>query len=191
MSPDASGTAGNDVGLVDLWAALCSQSVDGQSMVDRRGAEHFFARVWSQVKSDFGFGRQPDSLEVLNERLRRAGYRPFTRCVVVGLGFAAFYVIFCLFFCTVEGKNLANLLLLGGVLHQFVIRRQRGAPVLWASFLVAAGVPAIYLFAPRGAAPADEKVKDVYKACVNAAKEWCDTYEKCRDAWEACGPASR
>ena len=160
-------------------------------MVDRRGVERFFARVWSQVKRDFGFGRQPDSLEVLNERLRRAGYRPFTRCVVVGLGFAAFYVIFCLFFCTVEGKNLANLLLLGGVLHQFVIRRQRGAPVLWASFLVAAGVPAINLFAPRGAVPADEKVKDVYKACVNAAKEWCDTYGMGCDAFEACGPAPR
>ena len=159
-------------------------------MVDRRGVERFFARVWSDAKRDFGFGRQPDSLEVLNERLRRAGYRPFTRCVVVGLGFAAFYVIFCLFFCTVEGKNLANLLLLGGVLHQFVIRRQRGAPVLWASFLVAAGVPAINLFAPRGAAPADEKVKDVYKACVNAAKECSvvdqDTYKKCNDAFEAC-----
>ena len=159
-------------------------------MVDRRGVERFFARVWSQVKRDFGFGRQPDSLEVLNERLRRAGYRPFTRCVVVGLGFAAFYVIFCLFFCTVEGKNLANLLLLGGVLHQFVIRRQRGAPVLWASFLVAAGVPAINLFAPRGAAPADEKVKAAYKACLNAAKECSvvdqDTYKKCNDAFEAC-----
>ena len=160
-------------------------------MVDRRGAERFFARVWSQVKRDFGFGRQPDSLEVLNERLRHAGYRPFTRCVVVGLGFAAFYVIFCLFFCTVEGKNLANLLLLGGVLHKFVIRRQRGAPVLWASFLVAAGVPAINLFAPRGAAPADEKVKAAYKACVNAAKEWCDTYGMGCDAFEACGPAPR
>ena len=156
-------------------------------MVDRRGVERFFARVWSDVKRDFGFAqRQPDFLDALDARLRLQGYHPGIRCVVVGLGFAAFYVIFCLFFCTVEGKNLANLLLLGGVLHQFVIRRQRGAPVLWASFLVAAGVPAINLFAPRGAAPADEKVKAAYKACFNAAKEWCDTYEKCRDAWEAC-----
>ena len=32
---------------------------------------------------------------------------------------------------------------------------------------------------------ADEKVKDAFLACVNAAKECGDTYKKCREAFEA------
>ena len=168
-----------------------AHKIDGQSMVDRRGVERFFARVWSQAKRDFGFARQPDSLDALNERLRLRGYGPVIRCIVVGLGLAASYVIFYIFFGTIEGQNLANLLLLGGVLHNFANRRARGVPVQWPVFLVAAAVPAINLFAPRGAAPADEKVQDAHKACVNAAEEWCDTYKKCRDAFEACAQASR
>jgi hypothetical protein len=161
-------------------------------MVERRSQfRRGLARVWSQAKRDFGFARQPDSLDALNERLRLRGYGPVIRCIVIGLCFAASYVIFCLF-CTVEGQNLANLLLLGGVLHKFANRRARGVPVQWPVFLVAAAVPAINLFAPRGAAPADEKVQDAYKACVNAAEEWCDKYNKnpC-PAFEACAQASR
>ena len=124
-------------------------------MVERHGVERFFARVWSQAKRDFGFERQPDSLDALDARLRLHGYGPFVRCIVVGLGLAASYVIFYIFFGTIEGQNLMNLLWLGGVLHKFV-NRPRGAPVQWPIFLVAAAVPAINLFAPRGAAPADE-----------------------------------
>ena len=56
----------------------------------------------------------------------------------------------------------------------------------WTRLLVAAAIPAINLFASWV-----ENVKDTYKACVNAAEEWCDTYEKCRDAFEACAQASR
>ena len=161
-------------------------------MVERRSQfRRGLARVWSQAKRDFGFVRQPDSLDALDARLRLQGYSPFVRCSVVGLGLAASYVIFYIFFGTIEGQNLANLLLLGGVLHKFANRRARGVPVQWPVFLVAAAVPAINLFAPRGAAPADEKVQDAYKACVNAAEEWCDTYKKCRDAFEACTQASR
>ena len=40
------------------------------------------------------------------------------------------YVIFYIFFGTIEGQNLVYLLLLGGLLHQFV-NRPRGVPVHW------------------------------------------------------------
>ena len=130
---------------MDLWAALCSQS-RWQSMVDRRGVERFFARVWSDVKRDFGFAqRQPDFLDALDARLRLQGYHPCIRCVVVGLGFAASYVIFCIFFVTREIQNLVYLLWLGGLLHQ-VVNRPRGVPVQWTRLLVAAAIPAINLF---------------------------------------------
>ena len=128
-------------------------------MVDRRGVERFFARVWSQAKRDFGFVRQPDSLDRLNERLRLRGYGPVIRCIVVGLGLAASYVIFYIFFGTIEGQNLANLLLLGGVLHKLV-NRPRGAEVHWPSFLRAAAVPALFLVLPRLSSLADDVRKE-------------------------------
>jgi len=86
---------------------------------------------------------------------------------------------------------LIILLLLGGFILKLATR-PRGAEVDWEplitlAFLLFGAVVA----PPQGAAPADEKVKAAYKACVNAAKEWCDTYEKCRDAWEACAHASQ
>ena len=132
------------VGLVDLGSPL--HRVDGQSMVDRRGVERFFARVWSDVKRDFGFAqRQPDFLDALDARLRLQGYHPGIRCLVVGLGLAASYAIFCIFFCTREIQNLVYLLWLGGLLHQ-VVNRPRGVPVQWTRLLVAAAIPAINLF---------------------------------------------
>ena len=86
---------------------------------------------------------------------------------------------------------LIILLLLGWFILKLATR-PRGAEVDWEplitlAFLLFGAVVA----PPQWAAPADEKVKAAYKACVNAAKEWCDTYEKCRDAWEACAHASR
>ena len=107
----------------------------------RRGLTH----VWEQAKRDFGFAeRQPDLLDALDARLRLQGH-PVTRCVVVGLGFAASYVFIYFFLGTIEGQNLANLLLLGGVLHKLA-NRPRGVPVLWSSFLAAAALPAFLLF---------------------------------------------
>ena len=115
-------------------------------MVDRRGVERFFARVWSDVKRDFGFAqRQPDLLDALDARLRLQGYGPVIRCIAVGLGLAASIGIFFLFLGTVEIQNLVYLLWLGGVLHQ-VVNRPRGVPVQWTRFLVAAAIPAINLF---------------------------------------------
>jgi hypothetical protein len=155
-------------------------------MVDRRGVERFFARVWSHTKGVFGIEeRRPDLLDALDARLRLQGYHPLSRCVVVGLGLAASYAIFYIFFVTREVQNLIYLLWLGGLLHQ-VVNRPRGVPVQWTRLLVAAAIPAINLFASWA-----EKVKDTYEACVNAAEEWCDTHEKCRDAFEACANASR
>ena len=104
------------------------------------------ARVWSDVKRDFGFApRQPDFLDALDARLRLQGYHPVIRCVVVGLGLAASYVIFYIFFVTIEIQNLVYLLWLGGLLHQ-VVNRPRGVPVQWTRLLVAAAIPAINLF---------------------------------------------
>ena len=116
-------------------------------MVDRRGVERFFARVWSDVKRDFGFAqRQPDFLDALDARLRLQGYHPLlSRCVVVGLGFAASYVFIYFFLGTIEIQNLVYLLWLGGLLHQ-VVNRPRGVPVQWTRLLVAAAIPAINLF---------------------------------------------
>ena len=115
-------------------------------MVDRRGVERFFARVWGDVKRDFGFAqRQPDFLDALDARLRLQGYHPGIRCVVVGLGLAASYAIFYIFFVTIEVQNLVYLLWLGGLLHQ-VVNRPRGVPVQWTRLLVAAAIPAINLF---------------------------------------------
>ena len=173
-----------DVGLADLGSpcSVCRWAEHGRP--SRSGT--LFARVWSDVKRDFGFAqRQPDFLDALDARLRLQGYHPLSRCVVVGLGFAASYVIFYIFFVTREIQNLVYLLWLGGLLHQ-VVNRPRGVPVQWTRFLVAAAIPAINLFASWV-----ENVKDTYKACVNAAEEWCDTYEKCHDAFEACAQASR
>ena len=114
-------------------------------MVDRRGVERFFARVWSDVKRDFGFAqRQPDFLDALDARLRLQGYHPVVRCVVLGLGLAASYAIFCIFFVTIEIQNLVYLLWLGGGLHQ-VVNRPRGVPVQWTRFIVTAAIPAINL----------------------------------------------
>ena len=116
-------------------------------MVERRSQfRRGLAHVWSQAKRDFGFGeRQPDLLDALDARLRLGGYGPFVRCIVVGLGLAASYVIFFLFLGTIEIQNLVNLLWLGGVLHQFV-NRPRGVPVQWTRLLVVAAIPAINLF---------------------------------------------
>ena len=86
-----------------------------------------------------------DDAEALDARLRLQGYHPGIRCVVVGLGFAASYAIFCIFFCTREIQNLVYLLWLGGVLHQ-VVNRPRGVPVQWTRLLVTAAIPAINLF---------------------------------------------
>ena len=154
-------------------AALCSV-VERRSMVVRRrpgpqpaaqaaprprrgaraAAEGFFAFAWSQAKRDFGFEPRPAvevhprlraNLDALDARLRLSGYSPFVRCVVVGLGVAASYAIFCIFFCTREIQNLVYLLWLGGLLHQ-VVNRPRGVPVQWTRLLVAAAIPAINLF---------------------------------------------
>ena len=89
--------------------------------------------------------RRPDLLDALDARLRLQGYHPGIRCLVVGLGFAASYVIFYFCFGTIEGQNLMNLLLLGGVLHKLA-NRPRGVPVHWESFLAAAALPAFLLF---------------------------------------------
>ena len=114
-------------------------------MVDRRGVERFFARVWSDVKRDFGFAqRQPDFLDALDARLRLQGYHPGIRCLVVGLGVAASYAIFFLFLGTREIQNLVYLLWLGGLLDQ-VVNRPRGVPVQWTRFIVTAAIPAINL----------------------------------------------
>ena len=130
---------------MDLWAALCTESMG--SMVERpsqfrRGLAH----VWKFSKGVFGIEeRRPDLLDALDARLRLSGYSPFVRCVVVGLGVAASYAIFCIFFCTREIQNLVYLLWLGGLLHQ-VVNRPRGVPVQWTRLLVAAAIPAINLF---------------------------------------------
>ena len=84
-------------------------------MVDRRGVERFFARVWSHTKRVYGFEeRRPDLLDALDARLRLQGYHPGIRCIVVGLGLAASYVLFFLFLGTREIQNLVYLLWLGG-----------------------------------------------------------------------------
>ena len=87
--------------------------------------------------------------------------------------------------------TLIILLLLGGFILKLATR-PRGAEVDWEPLITLL----FFLFCavvapPQGAAPADEKVKAAYEACVNVAKEWCDTYEKCRDAWMACADASQ
>ena len=85
---------------------------------------------------------------------------------------------------------LIILLLLGGFILKLATR-PRGAEVDWEPLITLA----LLLFGavvapPQGAAPADEKVKAAYKACLNAAKECSvvdqDTYKKCNDAFEAC-----
>ena len=81
---------------------------------------------------------------------------------------------------------LIILLLLGGFILKLATR-PRGAEVDWEPLISLA----LLLFGavvapPQGAAPADEKVKAAYKACLNAAKECGDTYKKCSDAFEAC-----
>ena len=129
---------------MDLWAAI--SQVDGQSMVERRNQfRRGLAHVWSHTKRVYGLEeRRPDLLDALDARLRLQGYHPGIRCVVVGLGLAASYAIFLLFFCTIEIQNLVYLLWLGGVLHQFV-NRPRGVPVQWTRFIVTAAIPAINL----------------------------------------------
>ena len=111
-------------------------------MVDRRGVERFFARVWSDVKRDFGFAqRQPDFLDALDARLRLQGDHPG----IIVIRLAASYVVFYIWFVTIEVQNLVYLLWLGGLLHQ-VVNRPRGVPVQWTRLLVAAAIPAINLF---------------------------------------------
>ena len=85
---------------------------------------------------------------------------------------------------------LIILLLLGGFILKLA-KRPRGAEVDWNPLIILALVLFGPIVAPpRGAAPADEKVKAAYKACLNAAKECSvvdqDTYKKCNDAFEAC-----
>ena len=136
----------------------------------RRGAREagFFAFAWSQVKRDFGFERRPAVevhprlrafLDALDARLRLRGYHPVVRCIVVGLVLLlvlAFTLTVC---CTTEGRNLANLLLLGGVLHKLV-NRPRGAEVHWPSFLRAAAVPALFLLLSSLSSHADRIRKE-------------------------------
>ena len=119
----------------------------------REAAGGFFAFAWSQAKRDFGFERRPAVevhprlrafLDALDARLRLRGYRPFIRCTVVGLVLLLASAITLTVCCTTEGRNLANLLLLGGVLHKLV-NRPHGVPVQWTSFLRAAAVPAFFL----------------------------------------------
>jgi hypothetical protein len=113
-------------------------------MVERRS--QFRRGLAHHVRGIFGIEeRRPDLLDALDARLRLSGYSPFVRCVVVGLGVAASYAIFCIFFCTREIQNLVYLLWLGGLLHQ-VVNRPRGVPVQWTRLLVAAAIPAINLF---------------------------------------------
>ena len=85
---------------------------------------------------------------------------------------------------------LIILLLLGGFILKLA-KRPRGAEVDWNPLIILALVLFGPIVAPpQGAAPADEKVKAAYKACLNAAKECSvvdqDTYKKCNDAFEAC-----
>ena len=111
-------------------------------MVDRRGVERFFARVWRHTKGVFGIEeRRPDLLDALDARLRLQGDHPG----IIVIRLAASYVFVYIFFGTVEGQNLANLLLLGGVLHKLA-NRPRGVPVHWESFLAAGALPAFLLF---------------------------------------------
>ena len=111
-------------------------------MVDRRGVERFFARVWSHTKRVYGFEeRRPDLLDARDARLRLQGEHPG----IIVIRLAASYVFVYIFFGTIEGQNLANLLLLGGVLHR-LSNRPRGVPVQWTRLLVAAAIPAINLF---------------------------------------------
>ena len=134
----------------------------------REAAAGFFAFAWSQAKRDFGFERRPAVevhprlrafLDALDARLRLRGYRPFVRCTVVGLVLLLVSAITLTVCCTTEGRNLANLLLLGGVLHKLV-NRPRGAEVHWPSFLRAAAVPAIFLVLSRLSNLADEARKE-------------------------------
>ena len=124
----------------------------------RRGAgeaaERGFARfAWNQVKRDFGLNlfepveiqRRLAFLDALDARLGLSEYHPVIRCVAVGLGFAASTAVALAICCTTEGRNLANLLLLGGVLHKLA-NRPRGVPVHWESFLAAGALPAFLLF---------------------------------------------
>ncbi len=105
-------------------------------------------------------------MDALDARLRLRGYRPFVRCIVVGLVLFIVSAITLTVCCTTEGRNLANLLLLGGVLHKLV-NRPRGAEVHWPSFIRAAAVPAIFLLLSRLSSLADE----VRKA-REELKEW-------------------
>ena len=116
-------------------------------MVERRSQfRRGLAHVWKIGKGVFGVEeRRPDLLDALDARLRLQGYRPFVRCIVVGLGLAASYVFIHFFLGTIEDQNLGNLLLLGGVLHKLA-NRPRGVPVHWESFLAAAALPAFLLF---------------------------------------------
>ena len=135
----------------------------------REAAGGFFAFVWSQAKRDFGFEPRPAVevrdprlrafLDALDARLRLRGYRPFVRCTVVGLVLLlviAFTLTVC---CTTEGRNLANLLLLGGVLHKLV-NRPRGAEVHWPSFIRAAALSALFLFLSSLSSLADKAKKE-------------------------------
>ena len=139
----------------------------------RRGAgeaaERGFARfAWNQVKRDFGFEPRPAVevhprlrafLDALDARLRLRGYHPFVRCTVVGLVLFIVTAVALAICCTTEGRNLANLLLLGGVLHKLV-NRPRGAEVHWPSFIRAAALPALFLFLSSLSSLADKAKKE-------------------------------
>ena len=112
-------------------------------MVERRSQfRRGLAHVWKFSKGVFGIEeRRPDLLDALDARLRLQGDHPG----IIVIRLAASYVFVYIFFGTIEGQNLANLLLLGGVLHR-LSNRPRGVPVHWESFLAAAALPAFLLF---------------------------------------------
>ena len=133
------------VGLVDLGQPFAHR-VDGQSMVERRSAvsERFGAR---HVKGIFGIEeRRPDLLDALDARLRLQGYHPGIRCVVVGLGFAASYAIFCIFFVHKRDPEFGLLIVAWRGCYTKSRTAPRGVPVQWTRLLVAAAIPAINLF---------------------------------------------
>ena len=123
--------------------ALSMGSMPQQSMVERRSQfRRGLAHVWKFSKGVFGIEeRRPDLLDALDARLRLQGDHPG----IIVIRLAASYVFVYIFFGTIEGQNLANLLLLGGVLHKLA-NRPRGVPVHWESFLAAAALPAFLLF---------------------------------------------
>ena len=198
---------------MDLWAAI--SRVDGQSMeaddayglplpghhpvVRGLALAAIVAAPWlvEYATHGWGWGTLLDTLLIVyflaaarRLPLRHAAAQP-QRCLAT---FGPPFVVLLFRSKWRDNEDLLSLflppliilLLLGGFILKLATR-PRGAEVDWEPLITLA----LLLFGavvapPQGAAPADEKVKAAYKACLNAAKECGDTYKKCSDAFEAC-----